>query len=106
VSFTLTVNVPLLTLLAASVAVTVTVVVPRAKMLPLAGEYVIVGFPMLSVTLAPLNVTLAPLADVALTLTFPGTVLNTGAVVSTTPPLESVPLLDPEDCPRARRNPP
>jgi hypothetical protein len=103
VSLTFTVNVPLLTFPAASVAVAVTVVTPTAKVLPLAGEYVIVGLPTLSVPLAPLNTTLAPLADVALTLTFPGT-LSMGAVVSTTPPLESD-QLEPVDSPRARRNP-
>jgi hypothetical protein len=88
-----------------SVAVTVTVVVPTAKVLPLAGEYVSVGVPpRLSVALAPPNVTLAPLADVALTFTAPGT-LTTGGVVSTTPPPESVPLPLPEDRPRAKRKP-
>ena len=88
-----------------SVAVTVTVVVPTAKVLPLAGAYVNVGVPRLSVALAPLNVTLAPLPDVALTLTAPGT-LTTGGVVSTAPPPESVPLPLPEDRPRAKRKPP
>jgi hypothetical protein len=88
-----------------SVAVTVTVVVPTGKVLPLAGEYVSVGVPpRLSVALAPPNVTLAPLADVALTLTAPGT-LTTGGVVSTTLPTESVPLPLPEERPRARRKP-
>ena len=87
-----------------AVAVTVTVVLPTANVLPLAGEYVIVGLPTLSVPLAPLNVTLAPLADVALTLTAPGA-LTAGAVVSTTPPLDCVPLLELEDRPRAKRKP-
>ena len=65
-----------------------------------------VGVPTLSVALAPPNVTLAPLADVALALTLAGTPLSTGAVVSTTPPLDSVQLPAPEDRPRARRKPP
>jgi len=87
------------------VAVTVTVVVPTGKVLPLAGEYVNVGVPpKLSVALAPPNVTLAPLPDVALTLTAPGT-LTTGGVVSTTPPTDCVPLPLPEDRPRAKRKP-
>ena len=89
--FTVTTNVPLAVFPTLSVAVAVTVVVPTAKVPPLTGEYVMVGVPMLSVALAPLNVTLAPLPDVALTLTLPPT-LSTGAVVSTTPPPDSVPL--------------
>jgi hypothetical protein len=53
VSFTLTVNVPLLTLLAASVAVTVTVEVPSGNTVPLAFEYAITGLAVtLSVALA------------------------------------------------------
>jgi len=98
------VNVPLLTFPTLSVAVAVTVVVPTANVPPLKGEYVMVGVPMLSVALAPLNVTLAPLSDVALTLTLPPT-LSTGAVVSTTPPPDSVPLLAPTGRPRAKRKP-
>jgi hypothetical protein len=101
---TVTVNVPVAVFPTLSVAVTVTVVFPTANVLPLAGEYVIVGLPTLSVPLAPLNVTLAPLADVALALTVPGT-LTAGAVVSTTPPLDCVPLLELEDRPRAKRKP-
>ena len=103
VSLTVTVNVPPLMFPAASLAVAVTIVTPTANVLPLAGEYVIVGLPTLSVPLAPLNTTLAPLALVALAVTFAGT-LKTGAAVSTTPPLESV-QLEPIDSPRARRNP-
>jgi hypothetical protein len=49
VSATVTVNVPVLTLLAPSVAVTVTVVTPIGNVVPLACEYVIVG---LAVTLS------------------------------------------------------
>jgi hypothetical protein len=98
------VNVPLAVFPKPSVAVAVTVVTPTANVLPLAGEYVIVGLPTLSVPLAPLNVTFAPLADVALTLMFLGT-LSTGAVVSTTPAPESTPPLNPEGRPRAKRKP-
>ena len=102
---TVTLKVPVATLPTLSVAVTLTVVVPTGKVLPLAGVYASVGVPpMLSVALAPLNVTLAPLADVALTLTAPGT-LTTGGLVSTMPPPESVPLPLPEDRPRAKRKP-
>jgi len=104
-AFTVTVNVPLLTFPTASVAVTVTVVVPTGNTVPLAGEYVMVGLPRLSVTLAPPNVTLAPLTDVALALRFP--TLTTGAAVSNTPALESVPpcTLTMSEL-QARRNPP
>jgi hypothetical protein len=59
---------------------------------------------MLSVALAPLNVTLAPLADVALTLTALGT-LNTGGLVSKTALAEIVPEQAPSERPLARRNP-
>jgi hypothetical protein len=59
---------------------------------------------MLSVALAPLNVTLAPLADGALTLTGPGT-LTTGGVVSTAPATEMVPVPVPEGRARASRKP-
>jgi len=101
---TVTLNVPLAMFPTLSVAVAVTVVVPTANVPPLKGEYVMVGVPMLSVALAPLNVTLAPLPDVALTLTLPPTLSN-GAVVSTTPPPDSVPLLAPTGRPRAKRKP-
>jgi hypothetical protein len=100
------VNVPVLVFPTLSVAVTVTVVTPTGNTVPLAGEYVTTGVPTLSVALAPPNVTLAPLADVALALTLAGTPLNTGAVVSTTPPPDSVQLPLPEERPRARRIPP
>jgi hypothetical protein len=88
-----------------SVAVTVTVVFPTANVLPLAGEYANVGLPTLSVPVAPLKVTTAPLADVALTVTLAGTFVSTGATVSTTPALESTASPNPEARPRARRNP-
>jgi len=53
VSLTVTVNVPLLTLLAASVAVTVTTVLPSANPAPLALEYAMTGFAVtLSVAVA------------------------------------------------------
>jgi hypothetical protein len=64
-SITVTVNVPVLTFPVPSVAVTVTVVVPIGNVLPLAGEYVIVGVPKLSVAVAAAYVTVAPLALVA-----------------------------------------
>jgi hypothetical protein len=100
-----TLKVPVATFPVLSLAVTVTVVVPTGKVLPLAGEYVSVGVPpRLSVALAPLNVTLAPLADVALTLTAAGTD-TTGGVVSTNPPAEIVPVPLPEDRPRTKRKP-
>jgi len=52
-ALTVTLNVPLLTLLAASVAVTVTVVVPSGNNVPLALEYAITGLALtLSVALA------------------------------------------------------
>ena len=101
---TTTLNVPLTVLPMLSVAVAVTIVVPMANVPPLKGEYARVGVPMLSVAVPPLNVTLAPLADVALTLNVPGTV-STGAVVSTTPPPDSVPLPVPAGRPRAKRKP-
>ena len=101
---TVTLNVPLAMFPTLSVAVAVTVVLPTANVPPLTGEYVMVGVPMLSVALAPLNVTLAPLSDVALTLTLPPT-LSTGAVVSTTPPPDSAPLLATTGRPRAKRKP-
>ncbi len=59
---------------------------------------------MLSVAVAPPNVTVAPLAEVASTVNKPGTV-KTGGVVSTTPPSDTVPLPLPEDRPRAKRKP-
>jgi hypothetical protein len=102
---TITVKVPVPTFPMLSVAVTVTVLVPTGKVLPLAGEYVSVGVPpRLSVALAPLNVTLAALADAASTVTVPGTV-TTGGVVSTNPPVDSVPVPVPEDRALARRKP-
>jgi hypothetical protein len=87
-----------------SVAVTVTGVVPTGKVLPLAGEYVTVGVPRLSVALAPLSGTMAPLAEVALTLIVPGTV-SSGGVVSTELRPENVPMLEAEARPLARRKP-
>ena len=86
------------------VAVTVTVVVPTGKMLPLAGAYVSVGVPMLSVAVAPPNVTVAPLAEVASTVNKPGTV-KTGGVVSNTAPADRVPVPEPSARLRARRKP-
>jgi hypothetical protein len=84
------VNVPVAVFPTLSVAVAVTVVFTTANVLPLAGEYVTVGLPTLSVPLAPLNVTTAPLADVAFTLKEASGV-RTGEVVSTTPTPESAP---------------
>jgi len=91
-SLTVTVNVPLLTLLAASVAVTVTLVVPSGNTVPLALEYAITGLALTSsVAGAAEYVTSAPLALVAVAVTFEGNV-NTGAVVSLTVTV-TVPLL-------------
>jgi hypothetical protein len=86
---TVTLKVPLTLFPTLSVAVTVTVVVPTGKVLPLAGEYVSTGVPILSVALAPLNVTAVPFADMEFTLTASPT-LNTGGTVSTTPVADSV----------------
>ena len=101
---TVTVNVPLAVLPMLSVAVAVTVVVPTANVPPLTGEYVMVGVPTLSVALAPLSVTVAPLAEVALTVLFAGRV-STGGVVSTKPAEEGVPTLVPEGRIRTSRKP-
>jgi hypothetical protein len=101
VSLTVTVNVPLLELFAPSVAVTVTVVVPSGKTVPLAFEYVITGLAVtLSIAVAAEYVTVAPFALVAVVVTLAGNVVNTGAVVSTKPTLDTA-----EPSPRTTRNP-
>ena len=69
---------------AASVAVTVTVVVPTAKSEPDAFEYVIVTGPTASVATADAKLTIAPDELVLLTVMFPGTEVITGGVVSRT----------------------
>jgi hypothetical protein len=101
---TVTVKVPLAVFPTLSVAVAVTVVVPIAKVPPLAGAYVRVGVPTLSVALAPLKVTVAPFAEVALTVMFAGR-LSTGGVVSTRPATDCVPMLDAAGRARAKRKP-
>jgi hypothetical protein len=88
---------------ALSLAVTVTVVYPTENVLPLGGEYVMVGTPKLSVAVAPPNFTTAALPEMMLTLA--GTLLNTGGTVSTTPVLESAPTPITEARPRTRRKP-
>ena len=62
------------------------------------------GVPRLSVAEAPLRATMAPLAEVALTLIVPGTV-NNGGVVSNALRTENVPMLLAEARPLARRKP-
>jgi hypothetical protein len=101
VSLTVTVNIPLLELFVPSVAVTVTVVVPSGKTVPLAFEYVITGLAVtLSVAVAAEYVTVAPFALVAVVVMLAGNVVNTGAVVSINPTLDIA-----EPSPRAKRNP-
>jgi hypothetical protein len=98
---TVTENVPVAVFPTLSVAVAVTVVVPIGNTVPLAFEYeMVTGLSKLSVAVAAPYTTVAPLSDVALTLTLLGT-LNIGAMVSTTPALESAAPLGP----RANRKP-
>jgi len=96
--FTVTTNVPLAVFPTLSIAVAVTVVVPMENVPPLTGEYVMVGVPMLSVALALVSVTTALVPEVAITLV-PLTV-KTGAIVSTVPVIDRVPV--PEDAGRLR----
>jgi hypothetical protein len=81
--FTVTVNVPVPVLFAASRAVIVTVVVPIGNTVPLFCEYVWLVTPTASVALPAAYVTVAPAALVASTVTLP-CAATTGAVVSRT----------------------
>src|SRR5688572_21349329 len=83
VSATVTTNVRLLLLPAASVAVHVTVVAPRAKVEPSAGAHAAFTAPSTLSTALALNVYGAPAGVTAWSITFPGTV-RAGGVVSTT----------------------
>ncbi len=83
VSSTVTLKLPVTVLLAASVAVQVTVVVPRAKVLSEAGSQSGV-IPLLTKSVAEtLKITVAPLGSVASVMRLSGTV-RVGGVVSTT----------------------
>jgi hypothetical protein len=83
VSRTVTVKVRLAALPAASLALVVTVVVPTGKTVPEAGLLLVLTAPLTRSLALVLKVTVAPLAAVASTVMFDGTVM-TGGVVSTT----------------------
>src|SRR5262249_10826424 len=81
---TLTVKVAVETFPAASLAVTVTVVVPTAKVEPEAFEYVIVTGPTRSVAIAAAYDTATPEDECVVTVMFGLTKVKTGGVVSRT----------------------
>src|SRR5438876_1120349 len=83
VSCTVTVKVQVLVLCAASKAVQITVVLPRAKVLPLAGEQVGVSAPSTMSLALAVKVAIAPEAAVASTVMLGGQV-TAGGVVSWT----------------------
>src|SRR2546425_8292710 len=83
VSRTVTANEQVLVLCAASKAVQVTVVLPRAKVLPLAGEQVTLSVPSTMSLAVAVKVTVAPAALVASAVIGAGQ-LTVGAVVSRT----------------------
>src|SRR5205814_6632287 len=80
---TVTLNVQVPVLVAASVAVQVTMVVPITKMLPLAGVQVTLSAPSTASLVVAVKVATAPVALVASLVILFGQVTN-GAVVSTT----------------------
>src|SRR6267142_2741217 len=81
VSATVTVKVLVATFACASVAVHVTVVGPNGKVDPLAGVQLTATVPSRRSIADALKLNAAPVAPVASTVAFPGTVI-TGAVVS------------------------
>jgi hypothetical protein len=92
-SRTVTVNEVVPLLACASVAVHPTVVVPNGKIAPLAGVQLTATLPSTASVLVALNVKLAPVAAVASTVAFGGTVI-TGPLVSVTVTVkEAAPVL-------------
>src|SRR5207244_716315 len=83
VSTTLTVNVLVVVFPAASLAVTVTVVVPSANVVPGLSEYATAGLAVTASVAVAANVTTAPAALVASAMMSAGTT-SSGAVVSRT----------------------